>query len=1025
MDREYIAFISYRHLPLDKEVATQVHRLIERYQIPKELRKNGEKHLGLVFRDQDELPLSNDLTQDIYTALDHSQFLIVVCTPDTPKSLWVQREIQYFIQKHGRNRVLTVLAAGTTAESVPEAITAVYAPDQKTVVKQIEPLCAYLVDSSQRRILQNLRSEFLRIVAAMLEVPYDAIRQRHKRYQRRRWMSVGAAVLAVVITIISLLIGWNLDISAMNQQLKDQLAVTQKNESDTLGILSLQKLQQGDRMGAVETALQGLPSEGADRAYSERSVYALSQALYLYQDSGYGFHDRLFHGEQIQNFAVSPSGKYCFLYASAGQGSLYDLETGAKMWSVQVNSDYYNFPVDDICILESDNKISFNSNGSYIELALDTGKRLYPSSPDGTDEIRYDNLAVLHGTVCMDPVSPVTAVHSYTWDRVDWSTVEHRNYVTFFDRQEQKISQSDYLPIPLSFREMNAYAFSADGKRFSCAFSDNEMLYLFVLNTETGSLCNAFSMVYDDHSITGKEGPYGTTGKGILLLEKDWVYYSNGDYLLNLDLYTNTLRSVLPLPAQVLTACHTPDFLRVILSDGTVMQLNCADLQEDPKQISQCGFSLNSACFYGTDTSRAFLIADHAPGDIISLVSLSEEAMHSETILPLHPQDPYHHWILPVPGGQGFIEYTCFSDDAETTWSGHIRQYQGPDLDLAAEYSITSENDLNFHGFCKENTCLLLGHNSLDLQTGVLTPLDTTAYSPDPIYGWDFDHSPVFTEDTQHPTITASFCTETDCLTWWSENSLMHSSISPVDVVDSYFWMHPWNLVEVGSNGLILIRNYIGNAYLDVRLEDPVVDRSRPTEYVVYSTQEDSWHSFPNACSTEGIPAVGMAADKPWIAIADYDGFIRIYDCSEERYICQIPWDVPASAVSQIQFLQEDRLLLLRHMDENVTIIRIEDGQILGKYTLTGADDTPIRCWQVPQENRIYLSNEAGTMTGICISTESWEITAQISGLICPLAETRQLLRWNAQKDRLLLTPVFDVEDLVELGESLLNPISK
>ena len=140
MDREYIAFISYRHLPLDKEVATQVHRLIERYQIPKELRKNGEKHLGLVFRDQDELPLSNDLTQDIYTALDHSQFLIVVCTPDTPKSLWVQREIQYFIQKHGRNRVLTVLAAGTTAESVPEAITAVYAPDQKTVIKQMQKM---------------------------------------------------------------------------------------------------------------------------------------------------------------------------------------------------------------------------------------------------------------------------------------------------------------------------------------------------------------------------------------------------------------------------------------------------------------------------------------------------------------------------------------------------------------------------------------------------------------------------------------------------------------------------------------------------------------------------------------------------------------------------------------------------------------------------------------------------------------------------------------------------------------------
>ena len=79
MANNYIAFISYRHLPLDTAVAEKLHKSIERYRVPKELRKSaGQKYLGRVFRDKEELPLSNDLTQDIYEALDASEFLIVV-----------------------------------------------------------------------------------------------------------------------------------------------------------------------------------------------------------------------------------------------------------------------------------------------------------------------------------------------------------------------------------------------------------------------------------------------------------------------------------------------------------------------------------------------------------------------------------------------------------------------------------------------------------------------------------------------------------------------------------------------------------------------------------------------------------------------------------------------------------------------------------------------------------------------------------------------------------------------------------
>ncbi|MBQ3504169.1 MAG: toll/interleukin-1 receptor domain-containing protein [Oscillospiraceae bacterium] len=1028
MDREYIAFISYRHLPLDKEVATRLHRLIERYVIPKDLRKDGKKQLGLVFRDQDELPLSNNLTQDIYNALDHAQFLIVVCTPDTPKSMWVQREIQYFVEKHGHNRVLTVLAAGTAEESIPEAVTTIYAQDRTTVLNRVEPLCAYLVDKSQRRVLQNLRGEFLRIVAALLNCPYDAIRQRHKRYRRRLWTVLGTAVMAVVLTILALLVGWNLDVSAMNQQLQEQLTITQKSESETLGILSLQKWQQGDRMGAVATALQGLPSEEMDRAYSDKSVYALSQALYLYRDYGYGFHSQISHGQQIRHAAASSGGKYAFLYDTAGQGSLYDLQSSRKLWSAQVHDTYYDYFLEGLCIQETQNRITFNSAGQYYELALDTGEIIYTSGADGASQNRYDGLLNdLHSTVRADPELPVTAVHSRTFERENWwETVEHRHFITFFDHEGRKLSQSGMLPVPLSFDYMNDCAFSADNKYFACSFAGGGNLYLFVLDTETASIQNAFSISYSQLPGVPNEGDYNHRDCGMLMLADKWLYYASGDCLLSLDLKENSPGTALSLPSKALAAHHDQGIISVVLENGTVVQYHTdayGELLPETQQIGNCGFPLTMACFCGKGGKQLLVIPENSPGNGIVLKLLSDQTTNSVSITPYAPEDPNSSRILPVPGGQGFVEYACYYDENEGNWHGHIRLYQG--AALAKEYSVTSESGIDMQGFCAEGSCLLLGHNCFDLETGILTPLDTADYNPDPVYGWDFDYAPIVTEDTDHPAVAASFYTETDCLTWWEDGSQMHSRTSPVDIVDSYYWMNPKDMLEIGNNGLILLRNYQGNAFLDVMLQDDTMDRSRPTEYVVYSIPEDTWISFPNACEVEGIPEVGIAKDKPWVAIADYDGYIRIYDCNAGQCIYQIRWDIPASAVSQIHFLMEDTVLALRHMDENVTIIRIEDGQILGEYTLTGADYDPVCCWQVPHEKRLYLSDAAGSITGLCISTESWEVTAEIPGLLFPVTESGQLLRWNGHTDSLLLSPALSVAELVEQGELLLSAVDR
>ena len=142
MDIHYNAFISYRHHPDDIRVASEIHRALEHYKVPKAIRKKS-KGITRLFRDKDELPITSNLSSDITRALRNSDYLIVICSTHTCESAWVQREIETFLQTHDRSKVLTVLVDGDPYETIPEILLAEERVDPVTgQVKKvpIEPL---------------------------------------------------------------------------------------------------------------------------------------------------------------------------------------------------------------------------------------------------------------------------------------------------------------------------------------------------------------------------------------------------------------------------------------------------------------------------------------------------------------------------------------------------------------------------------------------------------------------------------------------------------------------------------------------------------------------------------------------------------------------------------------------------------------------------------------------------------------------------------------------------------------------
>ena len=102
MDRryKYDAFISYRHTELDKFVAEKIHKYLESFKLPKNIRnKQGLRRTKIerVFRDKEELTITNNLEDPIVQALRDSEYLIVICSPRTKESVWCCKEIEKFL----------------------------------------------------------------------------------------------------------------------------------------------------------------------------------------------------------------------------------------------------------------------------------------------------------------------------------------------------------------------------------------------------------------------------------------------------------------------------------------------------------------------------------------------------------------------------------------------------------------------------------------------------------------------------------------------------------------------------------------------------------------------------------------------------------------------------------------------------------------------------------------------------------------------------------------------------------------
>lgn len=225
---KYRAFISYSSK--DRVIGERFHRALERYKVPKALRGRVTSagavptRMAPIFRDRSDLEASADLGLRIRSGLENSQWLVVLCSPASAASRWVNQEIVTFKRLGRANQIIPVLVSGEAIEYDPKS-----APNGSFPPALMREVYEEL--NGERRLPDNCvpepfapdlremrRDGFggdgfelakLKVIARMIDVPLVELTQRQAEVERReRRIITAVAVAMLFLTLVATAGGW-------------------------------------------------------------------------------------------------------------------------------------------------------------------------------------------------------------------------------------------------------------------------------------------------------------------------------------------------------------------------------------------------------------------------------------------------------------------------------------------------------------------------------------------------------------------------------------------------------------------------------------------------------------------------------------------------------------------------------------------------------------------------------------------------------------------------------------------------
>jgi tetratricopeptide (TPR) repeat protein len=286
----YRAFISYSHS--DERWAQWLHRALETYRLPRRLvgRETAfgpvPERLAPVFRDREELATATNLGETLTRALAESATQIVICSPAAARSRWVNEEILTFKRLGREDRIFCLIVAGEPGASAqpgaadeecfPSALSYRMGPDGELSDVRSEPIAADVRPGKDGR-----NDAKLKLIAGMLGVSLDELKQREAQRRHRRAMLLVAASLAgMAITSALATAAWFARNEAERQRVRAEAEAETARQTTRFMVDLFKVSDPSEALGNTITAREIL-DKGADRIETELADQPAIQATLM------------------------------------------------------------------------------------------------------------------------------------------------------------------------------------------------------------------------------------------------------------------------------------------------------------------------------------------------------------------------------------------------------------------------------------------------------------------------------------------------------------------------------------------------------------------------------------------------------------------------------------------------------------------------------------------------------------------------------------------------------------------------
>ena len=196
---KYFAFISYNSK--DTEWGKKIQKKLEHYRMPSTLCSehgwNRTPIKPIFFAPTDIQP--GGLTEELQERLKASRNLIVICSPNSAKSEWVGKEIEFFHQLGRTKQIHFFIVDGIPHSVHPD--TECFNPIVNTLGLP-EILGANIHEKIYRWPWMNKERAYVQLISKLLGVEFDAIWQRHKRLLIKKAVAWTIGIIAVLSALI-------------------------------------------------------------------------------------------------------------------------------------------------------------------------------------------------------------------------------------------------------------------------------------------------------------------------------------------------------------------------------------------------------------------------------------------------------------------------------------------------------------------------------------------------------------------------------------------------------------------------------------------------------------------------------------------------------------------------------------------------------------------------------------------------------------------------------------------------------